>query len=70
MIHFRLFKCRTPPDRPHQEKPELKLVPLLSLLVRLPEMSTVSNKTVPITNPNTVREVHCNNMWEFRLALV
>ena len=32
--------------------------------------ATVSNKTVPITNPNTVREAHCNHMWEFRLALV
>ena len=32
--------------------------------------TTVSNKTVPITNPNTVREVHCNHTWEFRLALV
>ena len=31
---------------------------------------TVSNKTIPITNPNTVREAHCNHMWEFRLALV
>ena len=34
------------------------------------DVSTVSNKTVPITNPNTVREAHCNHMWEFRLALV
>ena len=25
-------------------------------------LSTVSNKTVPITNPNTVREAHCNHM--------
>ena len=33
-------------------------------------LSTVSNKTVPITNPNTVREAHCNHTWEFRLALV
>ena len=31
---------------------------------------TVSNKTVPITNPNTVREAHCNYTWECRLALV
>ena len=31
---------------------------------------TVSNKTVPITNPNTVHEAHCKHMWEFRLALV
>ena len=34
------------------------------------EVHTVSNKTVPITNPNTVREAHCNHTWEFRLALV
>ena len=33
-------------------------------------VATVSNKTVPITNPNTVREAHCNHTWEFRLALV
>ena len=31
---------------------------------------TVSNKTVPITNPNTVREAHCNHTWECRLVLV
>ena len=31
---------------------------------------TVSYKTIPITNPNTVREAHCNHTWEFRLALV
>ena len=31
---------------------------------------TVSNKTIPITNPNTVHEAHCNHTWEFRLALV
>ena len=31
---------------------------------------TVSNKTVPITNPNTVRKAHCNHMWEFHLAFV
>ena len=31
---------------------------------------TVSNKTGPITNPNTVREAHCNHTWEFHLALV
>ena len=32
--------------------------------------SIVSNKTIPVTNPNTVREAHCNHTWEFRLALV
>ena len=31
---------------------------------------TVSNKTIPITNPNTVREAHCSHTWECRLALV
>ena len=31
---------------------------------------TVSNTSVPITNPNTVREAHCNHTWECRLALV
>ena len=31
--------------------------------------TTLSNKTVAIPNPNAVREVHCNHLWEFRLYL-
>ena len=46
MIHSRLFKRHTPPDRPHQEKPELELVPLLSNLIRLPE-TPISLETSP-----------------------
>ena len=32
--------------------------------------STVTPKTVPITNPNVVHEVHRNHLWEFHLAVV
>ena len=31
---------------------------------------TVTPKTVPITNPNAVREAHRNHLWEFRLGVV
>ena len=47
-----------------------KLIPGSRDSAQGPPRYTVSNKTVPITNPNTVREAHCNHMWEFRLALV
>ena len=43
---------------------------LVRLFVQHLGDNTVSNKTVPITNPNTVCEVHCNHTWEFPLALV
>jgi len=35
-----------------------------------PPSDTLSNKTVAIPNPDTVREAHCNHLWEFRLYLV
>ena len=57
------FELPQPISRTHSE-------PLPSGSQWTEPRDTVSNKTVPITNPNTVRTAHCNHTWEFRLALV